>query len=99
MAPEQITDFGAVTRAADLYSVGIVAYELVTGTKPFRDKERQKVLEMHLTLEPAPPSAHVPGLPRTLDRLILDLLRKRPTERPPSCEDVLARLEVLESLV
>jgi eukaryotic-like serine/threonine-protein kinase len=93
MAPEQITDFGSVTAAADLYSVGIVAYELATGAKPFPQKERQKVLEAHLTLEPAAPSSLSPELPPALDRLILDMLRKRPADRIASCQEVLTRLE------
>jgi tetratricopeptide (TPR) repeat protein len=95
MAPEQITDFGSVTTAADLYSMGIVAYELVTGQKPFQHNERQKVLEAHLTVQPAAPSALTAGLPPAVDGLILELLRKNPKERVASCTEVIARLDAI----
>jgi hypothetical protein len=92
MAPEQITDFGSATQAADLYSLGVLAYELVTGRKPFRHKDRQKVLEMQLTQEPERPRALNAHVPPALEELILLLLRKDPGERIASCEDVGARL-------
>ncbi len=99
MAPEQITDFGAVTTAADLYSLGIVAYELTTGSKPFQHKERQKVLEMHLTKQPALASTVNPAIPGALDRLILDLLRKDPAERVSDCAVVIARLDEIAAML
>jgi tetratricopeptide (TPR) repeat protein len=99
MAPEQITDFGAVTVAADLYSLGIVAYEVTTGSKPFQHKERQKVLEMHLTKQPALASTVNPAIPGALDRLILDLLRKDPAERLSDCAVVIARLDEIAAML
>jgi serine/threonine-protein kinase len=97
MSPEQITDFGAVTPAADLYSVGVVAYELVTGVRPFPQTDRQKVLEAHLTVEPEAPSKVSPGLPPAVDALILPLLRKSPRERLATCEEVILRIDALRA--
>jgi len=95
MAPEQITDFGAVTPAADLYSLGVVAYEMVTGSRPFRHKDRQKVLEMHLVLEPTPPRTVNPNLPQAVEDIVLGLLRKDPAERIATCTELTARLDAL----
>lgn len=77
MAPEQLRDPRAVDHRADLFSLGVVLYEMLTGTVPVGSF--------------APPSRVVPGIPRAVDRLVTDLLRPDPRARPPTADLVLAR--------
>jgi serine/threonine-protein kinase len=80
VSPEQIR--GEVAReTSDLYALGVVAYEMFAGRKPFVHDELVPLLQMHLLAAPDPPSRHKPGLPAALDDVILTLLRKDPRER------------------
>jgi tetratricopeptide (TPR) repeat protein len=85
MAPEQITDFAHAGFPADIYSLGVVAYELFTGAKPFRHKERAMIFRMHLSVVPHPPSAVDAGVPLAVDRLVMRCLEKDPSHRFKSC--------------
>jgi serine/threonine-protein kinase len=95
MAPEQITDFGQVSFAADLYSLGVIAYELFTGVKPFQHQERAELLQMHLRETPEPPSMKDARLPPELDAVVLRCLRKDPRARFRSCEELQEELHAL----
>ena len=83
LSPEQISG-GAAAETSDLYALGVVAYEIFTGKKPFVHDELLRLLQMHLVMPPEPPSRHRPGLPDALETAILTLLRKDPQERFPS---------------
>jgi serine/threonine-protein kinase len=80
LSPEQIAG-GAAGETSDLYALGVVAYEIFTGKKPFVHDELLRLLQMHLVMPPEPPSRHRPGLPDALETAILTLLRKDPQER------------------
>ena len=83
ISPEQIR--GEVAReTSDLYALGVVAYEMFTGRKPFVHDELVPLLQMHLTAPPDPPSQHKLGLPAGLEAAILTLLRKDPQDRFPN---------------
>jgi serine/threonine protein kinase len=94
VSPERIAGFRSVGAASDLYSFGVVAYELLTGSVPFHDADPAHVLALHLTQPPAPLRKTIPDLPAELDSLVLALLAKdaelRPTAR--QCGERLARL-------
>lgn len=92
MAPEQITDFGSVTHSCDIYSLGIIAFELLTGSLPFDHEESMPLLMMHLNDQPPTPST-LRDLPTGLDDLVLAMLEKSPRDRPRSCAAVAAELE------
>jgi len=92
MAPEQAQGQPVDVRA-DLYSLGCLLYELVTGRPPFRGQNIMAVISQHVHVPPAPPSDHNSDIPRSLERLILKLLAKVKEQRPSSAEDVLAELE------
>jgi serine/threonine-protein kinase len=94
ISPEQIR--GEVAReTSDLYALGVVAYEMFTGRKPFVHDELVPLLQMQLTAQPDPPSQHKPGLPAGLEAAILTLLRKDPLERFPSARALEAALSAL----
>jgi Tol biopolymer transport system component/tRNA A-37 threonylcarbamoyl transferase component Bud32 len=95
MAPEQIAGDGHVDHRADIYSVGVMAYELLTGRPPFDGETRQDVLSAHLTNAPALLSTHRPDVPRELSDLVMKCLEKRAAERWQSAEDLVQRLEAL----
>ncbi|MFE5621478.1 protein kinase [Streptomyces virginiae] len=95
MAPERWTG-GAngvpVDGRADLYALGCVLMELLTGARPFTAREMHELLTQHLTAEPPAPSSLRAGLPAALDTLVRDLLAKDPRDRPADAAEVSYRL-------
>ena len=91
LAPEQIRGEDLDPRT-DLFSLGVLAYELTTGQKPFTGDHISTVLYKIMNEQPAPPSTLVPGLPRALDAIVVKLLEKDRTRRQPNCAEVKAEL-------
>ena len=80
VAPEQIRD-EPPTPQSDMFSLGVMLYELLTGQKPFRGADLSETLERILTLEPTRPSRLRPELPSAVDPIVLRMLAKYPGER------------------
>ncbi|MGH7645455.1 MAG: serine/threonine-protein kinase, partial [Gemmatimonadales bacterium] len=95
MSPEQASADPDIDHRTDLYSVGVMAYELLTGRPPFADAKAQQVLAAHVTREPEPLTRHRPGLPAALEQVVMRCLAKRPADRWQSAEEMLAQLEPL----
>jgi N-acetylneuraminic acid mutarotase len=92
MAPEQARGKGeAVGPACDIYGLGVILYELLTGQRPFRG-QLLEVLSQILTEEPEPPSKHRPDLDRSLEAICLKALAKRPEDRYASMAEFAAAL-------
>jgi serine/threonine-protein kinase len=91
MAPEQGAA-ATVDHRADIYAFGVLAYELVTGTLPFRGETAIATLIAHQTKAVEPPSRRRPGLPPALEALILRALEKRAEARHQSMAEVAADL-------
>jgi len=92
LPPEQVLGRDSEPRS-DLYSLGAMLYELLTGEPPFPGTDAVAIIGQHLNAEPVPPSHHRPDVPPTLDDLVLSLLAKAPAERPASARDVRRELE------
>ena len=95
MPPEQAMG-GEVTPQSDLYSLGAMLYEMVTGRPPFLGDDSVAIIGQHINTPPVAPTWHQHDCPRPLDALILRLLAKDPSERPESASDVLAALEAID---
>ena len=91
MSPEQIRG-KRVGYAGDIYSFGCLLYELVTGHVPFTGSTQQELLSKQLHAAPPCASATNTGVTPELDRLIRELLAKRPNDRPSSMAEVAAIL-------
>jgi hypothetical protein len=87
MPPEQAMG-GEVTARSDLYSLGAMLYEMVTGRPPFVGDESVAIIGQHLNTPPVAPSWHRPDCPTGLEALIFRLLEKDPTKRPESALEV-----------
>ncbi len=92
MAPEQARGV-TVDARADLYSLGCILYELLTGAPPFVSESAYEVVRSHIHTKPLQPSKLVRGVPPELERLILRLLQKKPQDRMGYADDVAAALE------
>jgi serine/threonine-protein kinase len=88
MSPEQAAGDADVDHRADLYALGVLAYELLAGRTPFVERSAQKLLVAHLTVPPQPIEELRPDLPPGLAALVMRLLAKRPEERPASAAEV-----------
>ncbi len=89
ISPEQIRgEF--IDARADLYSLGCILHELVTGRVPFTGRTSTEVIRAHLETDSAPPSELATDIPEVLDQLIVGLLAKHPRDRLSHANDILA---------
>ena len=95
MPPEQATG-GEVTPRSDLYSLGAMLYEMVTGRPPFMGDDDIAIIGQHINTAPVAPTWHNGECPRPLEALIMRLLAKDPAERPDSAQDVLNALDAID---
>lgn len=94
MSPEQFDSFADVDTSTDIYALGAVAYELLTGRAPFEYEGFAEMRNAHQNEPPVPPSQRRPGLPQALDTVVLRALAKTPSERYPDAEAFAAALQV-----
>ncbi len=92
LSPEQARGT-QVDKTSDLYSLGIVLYELLTGTVPFNGETPVEIAMKHLSAAPEPPSAKRDEVPHALDMVVLRALAKDPRDRYQSAEEMDADLE------
>ncbi|MDD9937495.1 MAG: protein kinase [Myxococcales bacterium] len=85
MSPEQIQDATAVDLRTDVYALGVVAYELLTGEVPFDHEDPRVLIQRQLQESPRAPSSVDPELPEGLDGILLTALAKDPNDRFQSC--------------
>ena len=98
MAPE-MAQGGAVDGRADIYSLGCVAYYLLTGHLVFEGETPLQTILQHVQQSPAPPSQRgAQAIPAELEALVLACLAKRPEDRPPSAEALVRRLDAISPL-
>ena len=92
MAPEQIAADGAIDHRADIYSYGIVAYELLTGRSPFGDPGVQAVFAAHFLERPRDVRCMRTDTPPALGELVMRCMEKDPSSRPQTIQEVLSVL-------
>ena len=96
LSPEQARG-APVTAASDLYSVGVVLYEMLTGQTPFNGDSPIQLAMKHLNETPKPPSQIRRGLPAELDHVVLRALAKEPEDRYQSSDELAADLDRVEA--
>ncbi|MFN8610629.1 MAG: serine/threonine-protein kinase [Vulcanimicrobiota bacterium] len=97
MAPEQVSASGSeVDLRTDLYSLGVVLYELLSGSPPFFSEDVHEMITQHVTQPPPPLASRVANLPRGLASVVHTLLAKKPTNRYATAERVLEALAEVE---
>jgi eukaryotic-like serine/threonine-protein kinase len=95
ISPEQVKGSTSLDGRADLYSLGVVLYQMVTGRLPFESKSQFDVMLAHVNQAPQPPLQLAPDLPPALNEIILKALAKDPAERFASAEEFQAALAAL----
>ncbi len=92
MSPEQCRGTGQVDHRADLYSIGCMFYEMITGRPPFTNLGAGELIGAHLYVPPRPPSKFLPSITPESLALIMALLEKNPAKRPQTAKELGARL-------
>ncbi len=98
LSPEQAQGH-AVSAGSDLYSVGVILYELVTGRVPFDAEAAVTIAIKHVSEAPVAPRAINPSVPPELETVILWALNKNPTDRPTDAEQLIEALEQVKELI
>jgi serine/threonine protein kinase len=79
----------------DIYALGVLAFEMITGHAPFRHCVLRKVLDMHLHARPPRLSQHVASAPEELEQLVAEMMDKSPHNRPGSAREIAERLRAI----
>jgi len=95
MSPEQATGQAHIDHRSDIYAVGILGYELLTGKPPFVAATAQAVLSAQVLERPAPVTDRRPAVPEALSDLLMRCLQKNPADRWQSAEEILHALEAM----
>jgi eukaryotic-like serine/threonine-protein kinase len=93
MSPEQVKGSAEPDGRSDVYSMGVLLYELVTGTRPFQGDSESSIMAAHLERQPVPPIQVEPGLPAVLNEIILAAIEKDAANRFQSAKAFRAALE------
>jgi len=92
MSPEQCRGAGKIDHRTDLYSLGCVLYQMLTGRPPFVLEGAGEILAAHIHVPPLPPRHHQPSVPPALQAVVLRMLQKEPVRRYQSAADVVTAL-------
>jgi serine/threonine-protein kinase len=95
MAPEQASADPHIDQRADIYGVGALAYEVLTGRPPFLGSTPQQVLSAHVTETAEPVTRYRTTVPPVLEQLVMRCLEKRPADRWQSAQELVTQLEAL----
>jgi len=95
MAPEQAVADRQIDHRADLYSLGVLAYELLAGRPPFQGASAQQVVAAHVSQRPEELSRHRPAISPELEQIVMRCLEKRPADRWQHASEILECLEPL----
>ena len=99
MAPEQAAADPDVDGRADIYALGVTAYEIIAGVPPFVGATPAQVIAGHLTRTPEPLASHRPAVPPALAALIARCLEKNPADRWQRADDLLRALDAASATV
>lgn len=95
MSPEQINGFSDVNFSTDLYALGVTAFQMFTGSLPFEHPELTRLLIAQATEAPPKPRTRNPEIPEALEHVMLQLLEKKPADRPANASELGATLRGL----
>jgi serine/threonine-protein kinase len=95
MSPEQAAAIDAIDARADIYSLGVLGYELFAGRAPFAGRSPQATLAAHLTETPVPIGKLRPTLPPALASMLMRCLEKRAADRPQSAAEIVHALDAI----
>ncbi len=87
ISPEQVSSSAEASPRSDLYSLGVVVYEMLAGRRPFEAKKPIELAVMHVNKFPSPPRKYNPALPPAIDGVLMRVLTKQPTQRYKSGAD------------
>lgn len=96
LAPERLKDQVELSAQTDLYSLGVVMYQLFTGRLPFEAPDISSLLTSIVLEDPPAPRAVNPALPKSVEAVILGCLRKEPKDRYADCDTLLADLRAID---